>query len=78
MRLRRVVYQDPNHRFTLFLVTKYRVFLQKPRRPLAPVLSAKSDEESDLYIEVTETTLEVTSMETRERLDEEYGDDARL
>lgn len=41
-------------------------------------LGAKSDEEPDLYIEVTETTLEVMSMETRERLDEEYGGDVKL
>jgi hypothetical protein len=41
-------------------------------------LGAKSDEEPDLYIEVTATTLEVMSMEMRERFDEEYGDGARL
>lgn len=41
-------------------------------------LGAKSDELPDLYIEVTATTLEVMSMEMRERFDEEYGDGARL
>lgn len=41
-------------------------------------LGANSEEEPDFYIEVTESTLEVMSMEKRERLDEEYGDGARI
>lgn len=41
-------------------------------------LGAKSDEEPDLYIETTATTLEVMSLEMRGRFDEEYGDGTTL
>lgn len=72
-------------------VRRYWVFLDRHRvvsldmdgrlrlgEEVVTSLGAKSDEEPDLYIEVTPTTLEVMSLEMRGRLDEEYGDGATL